>query len=272
MTQPPEGGKNRRSGTYMKRRILALLLAAALALSLTACGDSGSGDESKKPDAPSEALSASVEPEPTEEQKDDVAHEITYTNVRTYTDSIGTMWAQVIVEIENTGTSDLYLSSGSYDLEDESGKLIASNTMVSTYPEVISPGEKAYMYEEDMLDDAVEGNLTVVPRPSVEKAKVDNIRFNVSDVEISGDKYGHLKAMGRVENTTQEDQSMVYIVLILKDANGAPIGQIFTILTDDLPAGEKIGFEATAMSLPDDVTVDAIANYDVFAYPMQMQF
>ncbi len=256
----------------MKRRTLALLLASALVLSLTACGDSGSGGESKKPDAPSEAVNASVEPEATKEQKDDAAHEITYTNVRTYTDSIGTTWAQVIVEIENIGTSDLYLSSGSYDLEDENGKLIASSTMVSTYPEVISPGEKAYMYEEDMLDNPVEGKLTVVPRPSVDKAKVDNIRFNVTDVEISESQYGQLKAIGRVENTTQEDQSMVYIALILKDANGVPIGQIFTILTDDLPAGEKIGFEATAMSLPDDVTADVIANYDVFAYPMQMQF
>jgi len=256
----------------MKRRTLALLLVSTLAFSLTACGDSGSGDESKKPDTPSETVNTSVEPEPTKEQKDDVAHEITYTNVRTYTDSIGTTWAQVIVEIENTGTSDLYLSSGGYDLEDESGKLITSSTMVSTYPEVISPGEKAYMYEENMLDNPVEGKLTVVPRPSVEKAKVDNIRFNVTDVEISESQYGQLKAIGRVENTTQEDQSMVYIALILKDANGVPIGQIFTILTDDLPAGEKIGFEATAMSLPDDVTVDAIANYDVFAYPMQMQF
>lgn len=167
----------------------------------------------------------------------------------------------------------MYLSSGSYDLEDASGKLIASSSMASTYPEVISPGEKAYMYEENMLDDAVEGELTVLPRPDVKKAKVENIRYNVTDIEITSDKYGWLKAVGRVENTTEKDEDgMIYVVIILKDENGTPIGQVFTIIMEDLAAGAKIGFEATAMSLPDDVTADAVANYDVFAYPMQMQF
>lgn len=254
----------------MKKRILALMLSATLALSLAACGETGTAEESKAPSSPSDTTEDT--PTPTPEPKDKEAYEITYSNVKTYTNSIGTTYAQVIVEIENTGTTDLYLSTGSYDLEDENGKLVTSNSMVSTYPDVISPGEKAYMYEEDMLDDPVDGALTVLPRPNIEKAKVDNIRFNATDVEISADQYGYLKAMGRVENTGSEAANMVYIVLILKDNAGTPIGQIFTILTEDLAAGDKIGFEASAMSLPKDVTVDSIASYDVYAYPMQMQF
>lgn len=254
----------------MKKRALALMLSTALALSLTACGDTGIAEESKAPSEPS--ATAEDTPAPTPEPEDKDAYEITYSNVKTYTNSIGTTYAQVIVEIENTGTTDLYLSTGSYDLEDENGKLVTSNSMVSTYPDVISPGEKAYMYEEDMLDDSVDGALTVLPRPSVEKAKVENVRFNVTDVELSADQYGYLKAIGRVENTGSETENMVYIVLILKDSTGTPIGQIFTILMEDLAAGDKIGFEASAMSLPKDVTVESVASYDIYAYPMQMQF
>ena len=254
----------------MKKRAIALMLSAAFALSLAACGDTSTAEESKAPSEPSATTEDT--PTPTPEAEDKEAYEITYSNVKTYTNSIGTTYAQVIVEIENTGTTDLYLSTGSYDLEDENGKLIASSSMASTYPDVISPGEKAYMYEENMLDNPVDGVLTVSPRPNVEKAKVENIRFNVTDVEISTDQYGYLKAIGRVENTGSESENMVYIVLILKDSAGTPVGQIFTILMEDLAAGDKIGFEASAMSLPKDVTVDSVASFDVYAYPMQMQF
>lgn len=253
------------------KKMIALFLALGLTASLAACGSSGDDNTSNPTSKPSET--AENTPAPTPEPKEEETYKITYSNVKTYTNSIGTAYAQVIVEIENTGTVDLYLSSGSYDLEDENGKLIASSSMASTYPEVISPGEKAYMYEENMLDETVDGNLTVLPRPDVKKAKVENIRYGVTDVEISSDKYGFIKAMGRVENTTSEDEDgMIYVVVILKDASGTPIGQIFTIITDNLVAGDKMGFEASGMSLPDDVTVDSIASYDAFAYPMQMQF
>lgn len=255
----------------MMKRFIALFLGSVLVLSLAACGSSGDDNTSNPTSEPSKTTENA--PAPTLEPKEEEAYEITYSNVKTYTNSIGTTYAQVIVEIENTGTVDLYLSSGSYDLEDENGKLVASSSMVSTYPEVISPGEKAYMYEENMLDEAVDGALTVLPRPGVEKAKVENIRYSATDVEISSDKYGRIKAIGRVENTTSEDEDgMIYVVIILKDANGTPIGQIFTIIMDDLAAGDKAGFEASAMSLPDDVTADSVSSYDVFAYPMQMQF
>lgn len=259
----------------MKKKLLAIMLAVVMLLTLAACGDSGS-EEPSKPSTPSEPDTSTQtpepEPSPEPEQKKEDAYEITYTNVKTYTNSIGTAYAQVIVEIENTGTTDLYMSSGSYDIEDADGNLVASSSLVSTYPDVISPGEKAYMYEENMLDEAIDGELTVLARPDAEKSKVEKIRYSVSDVAISTDKYGDVKAIGRVENTSEEDGSMVYIVFILKDSSGNPIGQIFTILMEDLAAGDKIGFEASAMSLPDDVTEESIASYDVFAYPMQMQF
>lgn len=250
----------------MWKKMCLLLLSLSMPFSMAACGSSSSETES----VVSEEITSTAQD--AGQKSEGEAWEITYSNARSYTDGIGTTWVQVIVEIENTGTSDLYLSSGSYDLEDGSGNLIKSSTMVSTFPDVISPGEKAYMYEETTLDNAVEGSLVVLPRLSVEKATVENIRFTVTDVEISTDQYGQLKAMGRVENTSGEESSMTYIVVILKDSGGTPIGQMFTILTDTLAAGDKIGFETTEMALPDDVTAEQVASFEVYAYPMQMQF
>ena len=264
----------------MKKRVIALILSVLLTLSLAACGnpDRGSSSQSSEggssvaQDESSSSTSSESNSESESNPESEEAYEITYSNAMVYTNSIGTTWVQVITEIENTGTADLYFSSGSYDLEDENGKLVASSSMTSTYPQVISPGEKAYMYEETTLDNPVEGKLTVLPRPKAKKATVENIRYSVTDVELAEDDISGLEALGRVENTAEEAGSMVYIVLILKDSAGIPIGQMFTILTDDLNPGDKIGFKASDFAMPETVTKDAVASFDVFAYPMQMQF
>lgn len=260
----------------MKNNILAMLLLFVMSFSLVACGDTVSKAEKSPPDteenSPNTSPAAEAETEnKTEDEVSEVAYEIAYSNARTYTNSIGTIWVQVIVAIQNTGRKDLYLSSGSYDLEDENGRLIASSTMVSAYPNIISPGEIGFMYEETILDTAVDGSLVVQPRLSVKESKRENIRFAVTDLEFSTDILGGLKALGRVENTSNTESSMTYIVIILADESGNPIGQLFTILTENLAPGAKVGFEASDFSLPDDV-MDATVYYIAYAYPLQMQF
>lgn len=262
----------------MKKKILSILTAVVLLAAMAACSGGGSESRSSKESQssssqqPQSSDSSKSQEAPTESK--DAAYEITYQNSRTYTNSIGTTWVQTIVEITNTGDSNLYLSSGAYDLEDTAGSLVASKKMVSEYPSVLAPGEKGYMYDETILDDYTgDGNLTVLPRPDVEKAKVELIRYNVSDVSVSDDTYGGLKVMGRIENQTSEtEDSMIYIVAFFYDEADVPIGSAFTILTEDLAAGDKIGFELNGLSLPDDVTSDAVAKTVVYAYPMQMQF
>lgn len=211
--------------------------------------------------------------EPTEKPKAEAAYEITYQNVFSWVNSIGTTHAQIIVEITNTGGEPLYLSSGSYDLEDTFGNLIASKKYISEYPIVLLPGEKGYMHDETMLDNpAPESGLVVVPRISAELAKIEHISLTISDVAITDKKYLGINVLGRVENTTADPQSMVYIVMVLYDADGIPLGVMFTILTDEIAAGDKIGFEMTAYSMPDTITADDVGSYVVYAYPLQYQF
>lgn len=273
----------------MKKKLLALLLCALMLMSLVACGSSGntegsgngqqgsgtSPQPSQTDNQPSTDGNGS-DPEQTDSQPQDhtgAAYEITYQNAKVWTNSIGTTWVQSIVEITNTGSTNLFLSSGAYDLEDANGALVASKSMVSAYPSVLAPGEKGYMYDETTLDDySGDGNLTILPRPDVEEATVDLIRYNVTDLTITDDEYSGVKVMGRIENTTEETESMVYIVAFFYDASGIPIGSVFTILSEDLEAGAKIGFEMSGFSLPDDVTADSIAETTVYAYPLQFQF
>lgn len=260
------------------KRIISVFLALVFVFSLTGCtslipspnseiADKSASDTPTVSDsnAPQEPLSGST-------SEGSAAYEITDSRAVLWIDSIGTQWVQTIVEISNTGSEALYLGSGSYDLEDSAGNLIASQSLVSSYPNILAPGEKGYMYEETTLDKDVEGELTVIPHENVEEAKVDLIRLPVSDTELSDGTYGGVKMLGRVENDTDEAQSMVYIVAFLFDDSGVCIGELFTILMDDLAAGDQIGFEMSSFSLPDSITTASVAEYVVYAFPYQYQF
>ncbi len=202
-----------------------------------------------------------------------IQYEVTYKNVVSWVDSIGTTWIQVIAEITNTGTAPIYLSSSSYDLEDSNGKIIASKQYISTYPDVIESGDKGYMYDETTLENTVDGTISVVPRISAKKAKVACIKYEVSEISITDTSYSGPKMVGRIQNTTTKDEDRsIYVVAILYDTNKNPIGILSDIITEDLPAGGKLGFEATSLSLPKTVTSDSIDSYLVIAYPNQYQF
>ena len=206
----------------------------------------------------------------TTEAKKEAAWEIVDTSVKTWVSSIGSPWVQVIVSIENTGDTNLYLSSGDCDIEDKDGKLVKAVKMVSAYPQIIAPGEIGYMYEETMLDEEVKGELSIIPHPEVKETKLDLIRYDVSEVELKEDKYGYLKVSGRVENATKEDESSIYVVAFLYDNNEVLVGSTFTFV--DLKAGEKRGFEMSGMSLPKDITEENVSKIEVVAYPTQFDF
>ena len=269
----------------MKKLIIALGLSVVL---MTGCGssadtatpDSAQADEavteeaaeiSEEPEAVEEAAEPVEETAEPEASVEEAASEITNQSVRTYSDDIGTTWLQTIVEISNTGSAPLYLSSGAYDIEDSSGSLVGSQTYVSIYPDVIDPGEKAYLYEETTLDNPIEG-VQIVPRYQADKAKVDTIRFPVTDDSLKDNGWGEPIVVGRVENTSDEEQSMVYVVAKYFDASDTVIGLSFTIMTETMAPGAVIGFETSSLKLPDDVKTDTIARYEVIAYPLQMQF
>lgn len=213
------------------------------------------------------AVAATKTPQKAEEKYDTV-----YQKVTVWKNSIGTVWMQAIVQIENTGDVPLYLNCSSIDVEDADGKLVKTESLVSVYPTVLLPGETAVLSEETTLEEEPSGELTVIPHWKNKKAKVDTIRYQVTEEEFKEEKYSGIKMIGRVENTSSEAESMVYIVANLFDENHHAIGQLFTILTNELQPGEKVGFELSALTMPDSVTLDSIASYEVFAFPLQYQF
>lgn len=204
----------------------------------------------------------------------DMKYEITYSNAVAEKNSIGTIYTFAIVEVTNTGTCDLYLSSGKFDFEDKSGNLLASKSYISVFPEVISPGEKAYYYESTIIDGIEAGEeLTVIPTVDIEKAKVSKKEYPVTDVKFSdsGWSIGHF--LGRVENNTSDDISYVSIDVVLFDKNNHPLGVASTYITDKIASNSKSGFDFTLYGdLPFSTKFEDIASYKIIAYKSQYQF
>ena len=249
-----------------------ILSTAMLTLALTACGSSSSAATSEKASEAEKETSAEPTEETKEETKEEAAWETGEGRATVWTDSIGSKWVQIICPVTNTGTKNLYLSAGTMDLEDTDGNLVDSKTMVSVFPEVIQPGETGYYYEETTLSEDSPEELTVVPHVKVDEAKVDCLRLTVSDVNITDEDYMGIKVTGRVENDTEEEAKLVYVTAFLYDADNNLLASVFTILPDALPAGEKIGFSASGLSLPDSITADMVDHYEAYAYPQQFQF
>ena len=276
---------NKKPGTAGENVLIGILIAVASAGAI-ACfvlGGIAFFNERQTAERPAATQPAKTAPpsnasEPGQTQSGENApssssHEITYQNVRVWTNNIGTTWIQAIVEVTNTGNENLYLGPGSYDLEDADGRLVKSQGQVSTYPSVLAPGEKGYMYNEITLDDySGDGNLSILPRPDIKTAKVDLVRYGISDLNVSDTAYGGINVLGRIENTTDKaENGTIYIVAFFYDAAGTPIGSAFTILTETVDVGAKIGFEFSSFSMPNDITSEDIADTIIYAYPYQLQ-
>lgn len=205
----------------------------------------------------------------TEDKKEN--YEVGQGQVRVWQSSIGTTWISVAVPVKNTGTENLFLSSGSFDVEDASGSLVKTLSMVSVYPQVLLPGETAYYYEETTMEETVSGDgLTAVPHLDIKKAKVECVRYETSEVAVKDTDYFGVKVVGRVENTSDQAESNIYIVVNLFDADGKMLAQQLEIINNEVQPGEKIGFETSNLGY--SFTASEVANYEIFAFPYQYQF
>lgn len=178
-----------------------------------------------------------------------------------------------IVEIENTGTSDLYLKDATFDFEDKSGHLLETKSFVSADPEIIAPGEKGYFYSSGSLEKVgLNTEYVFVPSLKVEQSKNSIIRYEISDTSKENTSYG-VNITGRVKNTTDKDDSLVWVAFVLYRADGTPIIAGGTNITS-LGAGETASFSRTFYKYEfEDIGADMseVASYKVFACKTQYQ-
>lgn len=273
---PSRGKKKGHKALKIVLIVLALLLLVGMC---------SSGGEDKGSSASSDGSDASAEPASDSGQSSDAAsqdssepYETNVVRFDYYTNSIGSFEYHGIVEVKNTSDHDLYLdtASSSFDIEDASGHLITTEKFISACPDVISPGETGYFYNglggdsTDMSVDASQA-LNLVANVSVEDSRVANVRYPVTDTALTTSSDGVMHVTGRVENDTNEDDSLMYVQVELFDADGNILAVTGTTLTD-LTAGSQQGFDISCLFISDAVKADQVASYQVIANKQVYQF
>lgn len=205
------------------------------------------------------------------------AYEITYQNCILHRDTLDQICCYAIVEVENTGTVNLYLDDATFDFEDKDGKLLATySTMISSDPDIIAPGEKGYFYcnmgiLKGDIDENTEYNF--VPNLKIVKSKNEIIRYDITDTSITeGGMLSPATVIGRIKNNTNDDVGLVWVAVVFFREDGTPIAACGTNVTD-LKAGEQQSFDADAVYLMNlNLEYSDITRYEVYACKTQYQF
>ena len=199
-------------------------------------------------------------------------YEITYKDVKGWINVLGDTEVQVVVEIENTGTTALYISGAGCELEDEEGNLVKVVSDTNACPQIIQPSEKGYIFGQTTVEDYLGDDKTnVIVRLEVEELKIEDIKYDVSEVTLYESDYG-IRMQGRITNTSSEVQAVSYVEVIYFDSNHNPIGYAGTVVAEEIQPNDKVGFEIGGISLPDFVTMETISDYLIYAHPMQFQY
>ena len=276
-----------------KSKVLGLLLCTAL-FGVFALGSGSSGESTRDSvsiESDSNKVSESetgateteskestevTQSETTNNSSDKVEYEISDTSFEYYTNSIGSVEYYGYVEILNTGNCDIYLDNCTFDIEDNDGHLLQSDSYVSHCPEVISPGEKGYFYNglgSNLIDSGVsfDNGVKLVPQMKLTKATGKPASYPVSDVSVREGDFGDIKITGRVENNTEQDIGYIYINILFYNSEGKLLAITGTSLTD-IGAGNKGSFDTSTAFANENLKLRDIADTVVIAEAMYMQW
>lgn len=180
-------------------------------------------------------------------------------------------YLQCVSVIQNTGEVPIYISSCKFDIETSDGELV--DVMgAEVYPNIIVPGEKAIVYDVssfDKYDPAKE--YVALPHVNYKKSTTTLEYLKISSFSISENSYGYIECVGRVENTTDKEQTLYMVVIFLYDDNGNILDLAYTY-PEYITPGEKTSFDITFMYNYFDFDLDDVARYKAIAYPIKFQF
>lgn len=247
----------------------SIAIIAAL-LCLTACATNDPQPVETAPETDTTAAETQQETETETEQGTETAPvsdaQIQYDNITVWESSTGTLWYTAVVEVANLGETTLQLSSCTLDVEDASGALVATLDLGTSVPEVIDPGETAYYVDTSTLDAALPEGYQLVPHAKFGEHAAP-VRYPVSDVSLKDTDYFGVKAVCRVENSTDESISSPRVSIILLGDDGHAVAQLLAY-ADEIAPGEKMGVELGALSMAPGITADSVSRYVAYAEPM----
>ncbi|MEV1131844.1 NINE protein [Agromyces sp. NPDC049794] len=254
---------------YAKYRTMAwIVTAAVLVLSLVINGVNAANRAADTADAPKPAAGASAddgnEPEadaaPAAEPAKPAVQELAVVETAFGKDIESDMWWYAVV-LDNPNPDHVFPSAGiTIEAVDTNGVILDSGSDYSTILQgrTVIVGDFFSVGAGSIAKLEVRGPTSAAASSS---PAAETGSFTVSDIATT-QEYGWMDVTGKVTSTFSEDQELVTVAVIARDAAGTIVGGDFTFI-DRLPAGGTAQFESSLWNvenLPEGGTFEAFAS------------
>lgn len=267
---PHCGAKQKRG--HLVRNIIIVLAVLVVAVALFGGGNDDADDVASNNSAASAGSGAQVGTTGGT-AGGDIAYEVTYSRYTLY-ESFNDIYCGSIIEVENTGSANLYLGSAKIDLYDADMNLVGvGEGVISSAPNIIVPGEKGYFYGAFSIDGSVsvDREYSVNPTLDIERAKHNPAYFELSDVSVTVSGEDSVDLIGKAANTTTQDGSLERVEIIYFTEDGTPIlGDGVNVL--NVSKGETQSFSTSSSGFTRaGYSTNDIADYKVYCCLYQPQ-
>ncbi|WP_449537788.1 hypothetical protein [Ferdinandcohnia sp. Marseille-Q9671] len=254
------------------KRLFLILLAFCLSFSLAACGgDDHAGDTNTK-DNTSEKESSTEKETTTDKDKaeSEPKLEIIDDTSGVWKDSIDTVWIHSAAIFENTGDVPIEIGETQMNFKGKDGSILGTAPMVYAVPDIIAPGEKAYIAESTILEGITDPNQF---GETTYNFSFDSTDRKANSLEVSGvkgfpatDDYSNpYRVTGIVKNTTDELQDDIRISAALLAEDGSLLGVLDGGIDVGVNPGSEAGFELDYPEVPKDIA-GKVKTIEVKAY------
>ena len=156
------------------------------------------------------------------------------------------------------------LSGVSFDFEDNSGKLLATDQMIKCIPDALKPGQTGYMYTYYFDLTGIDYSNGFIPKPDGDIRLADGFyEIEVSDVSFKQGWTDHnVKVIGRGTNNTGKNLTWVQVGAVFFDKNDTVIG--FCYGTEDFPDGKTTTFSISGDTMSPQINASEVDHVKVF--------
>jgi hypothetical protein len=168
-------------------------------------------------------------------------------SLRTWRGAVGELRLQVIVPVRNAGSDWMRLtrSASTYEVYDRAHRSMAGGIFTIALPEVVGPGETAYLVDTLSLafgkpSDFASSKAVVTAAP----AAPPSVRLSVTSIALSIGTDRGLRAVGEVRNEGGVTARSIVAGVVVLDGGGRPLAAVYDLTdTGELEPGARISFD-----------------------------
>ncbi|SFS77921.1 FxLYD domain-containing protein [Marininema halotolerans] len=206
-----------------------------------------------------------------QERKENLRVETKEETGQAWKDKHGKVKAVGAAAILNTGKKAVKFDSVQLQFLNKDGKVIAKKEVLTIVPQIVKPGETAYVgsvHDLTSIKDPKELHRVIV-KPHAIPALKPIPHIQLTDIVGQKDDHGKVSIKGTVKNQSKAEMKDILLSATLRDRKGHLLAVVNDYLDVKIPGGKSAAFTASDQTLPKDILkqVDE-KNSEVGAYPL----